>query len=133
MGLQLAISVPLSPGATRHIIPFYLWAKGLHRAITHPAPGQEKHTIVEHLFCRGGEDAKDAEVSDPSSDDVAACARLGFAAHQRYFKRGIWDRSPDYQAAQHYLGAALELLPPGDPLRVDVSFALGSIRMTADG
>ena len=68
-------------------------------------------------------------MSGPVPDDGVACVRLGFAAYQRYFRSGTWARGADYEAAEHYLGEALDLLTPGDPLRVDVSFALGSVRI----
>lgn len=98
--------------------------------------GDRKFDYLEDAFatekrkrlprCYGGEDA---EVSASGPDNGEACVKLGFAALQRYFESGTGARDPDYDAAEHYLGAALGLLPPGDSLRVDVTFALGAIRI----
>ena len=74
----------------------------------------------------GGEDA---EVNGPAPDDVEAYIQLGFAALQRYFESGTLVRNPDYETAESFLGSALGLLRADDPLRVDVSFALGAIRI----
>jgi len=68
-------------------------------------------------------------VSVSAPEGGEACAQLGFAALQRYFESGARARNSDYEAAEHYLGTALELLAPDDALRVDVSFALGAIRV----
>lgn len=68
-------------------------------------------------------------MSIPTPADAEAHARLGFAALQRYLESGTRVRNADYEAAEHYLGTALELLRPGDPLRADVTFALGTIRI----
>lgn len=74
----------------------------------------------------GGEDA---EVNGPAPDDVEAYIQLGFAALQRYFESGTLVRNPDYETAESFLGSALGLLRADDPLRVEVSFALGAIRI----
>jgi CHAT domain-containing protein len=68
-------------------------------------------------------------VSVSVPDDGKACAQLGFAAVQRYFESGAMARNRDYEAAEHHLGTALDLLAPDDALRADVSFALGAIRV----
>ena len=69
--------------------------------------------------------------ADPSPRDARACARLGLDALRRYFKAytGEPGRGADFDAAEHYLGAALSGLAPDDPLRFDVSFALGGLRI----
>jgi CHAT domain len=68
-------------------------------------------------------------VSVSAPDAGKACAQLGFAAVQRYFESGTGARDSDYEAAEHNLGTALDLLAPDDALRMDVSFALGAIRV----
>src|SRR5580692_6122999 len=73
--------------------------------------------------------SKEARVSVSVPDDGKACAQLGFAAVQRYFESGAMARNRDYEAAEHHLGTALDLLAPDDALRADVSFALGAIRV----
>jgi CHAT domain len=72
---------------------------------------------------------KEATVSVSAPGDGEVSAQLGFAAVQRYFESGTGPRNSDYEEAEHYLGTALELLAPDDALRMDVSFALGAIRV----
>ncbi|MGZ4435414.1 MAG: hypothetical protein ACXVW7_17585 [Trebonia sp.] len=70
-------------------------------------------------------------VTDPAGEDARTWAQLGFEAQRRYFTGYARDeaREADFKAAEHYLGMALRGLAAGGPLRTDVSFALGAVRI----
>jgi hypothetical protein len=57
---------------------------------------------------------------------------MGFGAQKRYFRArsGSAGRAADLAEAERCFGAALEGLAADDPLRAEVSFALGSLRIT---